>query len=180
MSTAVLIVGAGPTGLSLAVWLARFGVRFRIIDKIDDVAPISRALGVHARTLEFYRQLGFADEAIARGVIMSSVNLWARGRQAARVPLRDIGSGLTPFPFVLDFSQDEHERLLIEQLAAANCRVERQRELTRFTQDGDGVTATLRHSDGSEETCRCGYIAGCDGGRSAVRATLGVEFGGGT
>lgn len=180
VSTDVLIVGAGPTGLALAVWLARFGVRFRIIDKNEKVAPISRALGVHARTLEFYRQLGFADEAIARGVIMPSVNLWARGRRAARVPLRDIGRGLTPFPFVLDFAQDQHEHLLIEQLAASGCSVERQTELTTFTQDDDGLTATLRHGDGAEEECRCRYIAGCDGARSVVRGTLGIEFGGGT
>ena len=180
LNTEILIVGAGPTGLSLAIWLARFGIRFRIVDKNDDVAPISRALGVHARTLEFYRQLGFADEAITRGVVMPSVNLWARGKRAASVPLRDIGSGLTPFPFVLDFSQDEHERLLIEQLAASNCRVERQTELTGFDQDGEGVTAMLRHGDGSVEQYRCAYLAGCDGGRSVVRSTLGVEFGGGT
>ena len=180
LSTDVLIVGAGPTGLALAVWLARFGVRFRIIDKNEDVAQISRALGVHARTLEFYRQLGFADEAITRGVIMLSVNLWARGKRAARVPLRDIGRGLTPFPFVLDFAQDQHERLLIEQLAAAGSEVERQTEVTGFTQDHDGVTATLRHRDGTETECRCRYIAGCDGARSAVRASLGIDFGGGT
>ena len=178
--TDVLIVGAGPTGLALAVWLARFGVRFRIIDKNDDVAPISRALGVHARTLEFYRQLGFANEAVDSGVIVPSVNLWARGRRAARVPLGDIGRGLTPFPFVLDFAQDEHERLLIKQLAAAGCIVERRTELTSFTQDGESIRATLRHANGSQEECRCAYLAGCDGSRSTVRAGLGVEFGGGT
>jgi len=180
VNTEVLVVGAGPNGLALAVWLARFGVRFRIIDKNEDVAPISRALGVHARTLEFYRQLGFADAVIARGVIMPSLNLWARGKRAARVPLEDIGHGLTRFPFVLDLSQDEHERVLIEKLAEAGCQVERRTELIEFTQDGDGVTATLRHADGREEKCHCGYIAGCDGGRSVVRTTLGVEFGGGT
>jgi 2-polyprenyl-6-methoxyphenol hydroxylase-like FAD-dependent oxidoreductase len=178
--TDVLIVGAGPTGLALAVWLARFGVRFRIIDRNDDVAPISRALGVHARTLEFYRQLGFANEAVESGVIVPSVNLWARGHRVARVPFGDIGRGLTPFPFVLDFAQDEHERLLIERLTAAGCGVERKTVLTSFTQDGDAVCATLRHADGSEEECRCAYLAGCDGTHSTVRAAVGAEFGGGT
>ena len=124
--TQVLIVGAGPTGLALGVWLARFGVRIRIIDKTADVAPISRALGVHARTLEFYRQLGFADEAVADGVVMQSVNLWARDRRVASVRIADIGEGLTPFPFVLDLAQDDHEQLLIKQLASAGVNVERQ------------------------------------------------------
>src|SRR5207237_10204465 len=113
----------------LGLWLARFGIRIRIIDKTHDAAPVSRALGVHARTLEFYRQLGFADQAVAGGVIVPSLNLWTRGRKVASIPLRNVGEGLTPFPFVLDFAQDEHERLLITQLEAAGVAVERQTEL---------------------------------------------------
>src|SRR5256885_4305820 len=154
----VLVVGAGPTGLALALWLARLGVRIRIVDKSDDVAPVSRALGVHARTLEFYRQLGFADEAVARGVIVPTLNLWTRGTKVARVPFRNVGEGLTPFPFVLDFAQDEHERLLIEQLAAAGVQVERRTELTGLTQDAAGVIATLNGEDGRAEQCTCDYV----------------------
>ncbi|HEY2375234.1 MAG TPA: FAD-dependent monooxygenase [Gemmatimonadaceae bacterium] len=176
----VLIVGAGPTGLALALWLARFGVRIRIVDKTSDVAPISRALGVHARTLEFYRQLGFANEAIAEGVVMQSVNLWARDRRVASVPISDIGEGLTPFPFVLDLAQDEHEQLLIKQLALGGVTVERTTELTGLTQNGDGVVATLRHADGTTESSPVEYLAGCDGTHSTVRGALGVPFAGGT
>ena len=179
-NTQVLIVGAGPTGLALAVWLVRFGVRIRIVDKTAEVAPISRALGVHARTLEFYRQLGFADEAVGDGVVMQSINLWARDRRVASVEISGIGEGLTPFPFVLDLAQDDHERLLIEQLARSSVRVERQRELTTVEQDGDGVVATLRHANGSLEQCRVPYLAGCDGTHSTVRSSLDVAFTGGT
>jgi 2-polyprenyl-6-methoxyphenol hydroxylase-like FAD-dependent oxidoreductase len=179
-SSSILIVGAGPTGLALALWLARLGVRARIIDKLADVAPISRALGVHARTLEFYRQLGFADRVVSSGVIVPSLNLWARGKRVASTPLRNAGDGLTPFPFVLDFAQDQHERILIEELGKAGVRVDRQTELTSLTQDGDGVTATLRRADGSTEHYRCAYVAGCDGTHSVVRASLGVAFSGGT
>ena len=176
----VLVVGAGPTGLALALWLARLGVRIRIVDKSDDVAPVSRALGVHARTLEFYRQLGFADEAVTRGVIVPTLNLWTRGTKVARVPFRNVGEGLTPFPFVLDFAQDEHERLLIEQLAVAGVQVERRTELTGLTQDAGGVIATLSGEDGREEQCTCDYVAGCDGAHSTVRAAIGIDFPGGT
>jgi 2-polyprenyl-6-methoxyphenol hydroxylase-like FAD-dependent oxidoreductase len=176
----VLIVGAGPTGLALALWLARFGVHIRIVDKTSDVAPISRALGVHARTLEFYRQLGFADAAVGSGVVVPSVNLWTRARRVASVPFGNVGEGLTPFPFVLDLAQDEHERLLITQLAALGVDIERQTELTGLTQETNAVRAELRHANGAVESYRCDYIAGCDGVHSTVRASLGVDFGGGT
>lgn len=179
-STDVLIVGAGPTGLALALWLARFGVRLRIIDRNEGPAPFSRALGVHARTLEFYRQLGFADAAIAGGVVAASINLWTHGRRVVSVPFRNPGEGLTPYPFVLDFAQDRHERLLIEQLAASGAEVERGTELTALAEDDHGVTATLRGPSGAIEHCRCLYIAGCDGSHSTVRDALGVGFGGGT
>lgn len=173
-------MGAGPTGLALAIWLARFGVRFRVVDKRHEVAPESRALGVHARTLEFYRQLGFAKDVVDGGVVVPSINLWTRGRRVVSVPFRNVGQGLTPFPFVMDFAQDEHERLLVAQLARLGVTVERDTELTTFVEETGGVRATLRGADGTVESCRCDYIAGCDGAHSAVRSTLGIQFGGGT
>src|SRR5215813_11325575 len=113
----VLIVGAGPTGLMLALWLARLGVRVRIIDKTHGPGTTSRALVVHARTLEFYRQLGLAEEAIANGVPFAAINLWARGEKAARVVLGDIGADQTPTPYLLILAQDRQEALLIEHLS---------------------------------------------------------------
>jgi 2-polyprenyl-6-methoxyphenol hydroxylase-like FAD-dependent oxidoreductase len=176
----VLIAGAGPTGLVLALWLTKLGVSVRIIDKTAEPGTTSRALAVQARTLEFYRQVGFADAAVGGGVKIANVNLWVRGRRAARVPLTRIGEGLTPYPFALVFPQDAHERVLIERLGTLGVRVERQTELLRFTQHGAGVTATLRRPDGSEEVVEAPYLAGCDGAASTVRGQLGVEFPGGT
>ena len=176
----VLITGAGPTGLVLALWLTKLGVRVRIIDKTAEPGTTSRALAVQARPLEFYRQVGFADAAVSGGAKVASVNLWVRGRPAARVPLTRIGEGLTPYPFALVFPQDAHERVLIERLGALGVRVERQTELLRFTQHDTGVTATLRRPDGSEEVCEASYLAGCDGASSTIRGQLGVEFPGGT
>ncbi len=176
----VLVVGAGPTGLALALWLTHLGARCRIIDKTADVAPFSRALGVHARTLEFYRQLGFADQAVAGGVIVSSANLWARRTRVARVPFAHLGGTLTAFPFVLDFAQDAHERLLVAQLNQRGVTVERSTELLGFEETGDGVHATLRRPDGSTEACRSPFIAGCDGAHSIVRKIIGAGFVGGT
>ena len=178
--TPVLIAGAGPTGLVLALWLTRLGVKVRIIDKAAEPGTTSRALAVQARTLELYHQVGLDDAVIAGGVKIQAINLWVGGRKVAAVPLTGAGENLTPYSFALAFPQDAHERLLIEQLAALGVRVERRTELRGFTQHERSVTATLRRSDGTEETCEAEYIAGCDGASSVVRAQLGVGFPGGT
>lgn len=180
MTTEVLIIGAGPTGLVLALWLGRLGVGVRIIDRTAGPGTTSRALAVQARTLELYRQLDLADAVVARGHKVPAVNLWAKGRRAARVDFRNVGAGLTRYAFLEIFPQDEHERLLVERLHALGIEVERRTELAGFSDDGAGVTARLRRPDGSEETCEARYVAGCDGAGSTVRKALGIGFGGGT
>ena len=176
----VLIVGAGPTGLVLALWLAKLGVGVRIIDKTERPGTTSRALAVQARTLELYRQLDLADAVIAHGHKMPAVNLWVRGERAARVAFEVIGEDLTPYPFLQIFPQDEHETLLIERLLTFGVEVERRTELVSFTDGPEGVTARLRGPDGAEERCEADYIAGCDGARSVVRGAIGAGFPGGT
>jgi len=176
----VLITGAGPTGLALALWLTKLGVKVRIIDKTAEPGTTSRALAVQARTLEFYHQVGFDEAVVAGGVKIENLNLWVKGRRAARVPLQRTGKGLTPYAFALVFPQDAHEQLLIERLGELGVRVARQTELLRFSQHDTGVTATLRRPDGSEEICESAYLAGCDGAASSVRAQLGIGFPGGT
>ena len=176
----VLIVGAGPTGLVLALWLTKLGITVRIIDKTAEPGTTSRALAVQARTLEFYRQIGIADAVVESGVKIAGVNLWVRGAKAARAPLQDMGKNLTPFSFVFIFPQDAHERLLIDRLDALGVKVERRTELVRFNQTSSSVRAVLKRADGSEETCEAAYLAGCDGAHSIVRETLGIGFPGGT
>jgi 2-polyprenyl-6-methoxyphenol hydroxylase-like FAD-dependent oxidoreductase len=176
----VLIVGAGPTGLVLALWLTRLGVRVRIIDKTAEPGTTSRAVAVHARTLELYRQVGLAGAVVEAGIKIAAGNFWVRGANAARVPVGRLGVGLSPFPYVLTYPQDAHERLLIERLDGLGVRVERQTELVRFDQHPDGVGAVLRRPDGSEETCEAAYLAGCDGARSTVREALATGFPGAT
>ena len=175
----VLVVGAGPTGLVLALWLARRGIRVRIIDQAAEPGTTSRALVVHARTLEFYRQLGIADDLAARAVPFDAVNLWVYGRHVARADVGAIGAGFTPFPHLFIFPQDQHERLLIDHLERAGVDVERPVELLGFEDHGDAVVARIRNGD-SIESCRIAFLAGCDGARSVVREALGVGFPGGT
>ncbi len=176
----VLIVGAGPTGLVLALWLQQQGVRFRIIDRTAGPGETSRAMAVQARTLELYRQLGLADAVVAAGHRNPSVNLWARGKRRANISLADAGSDLTPYPFVLVYPQDLHERLLVERLRELGVEVERRTELLGFEDRGDHVVARLKLPDGSEQQHEARYLAGCDGARSPVRHALGVQFEGGT
>jgi len=178
--TEVLVVGAGPTGLALALWLKAFGVQFRIIDKAREPGTTSRALVVHARTLEFYRQLGIADAAVKAGLKMVAANLWVRGRKAGRIPLGDMGQGLSPYPFALILPQDVHERLLIDRLMQSGVTVERPVELLAMEENEARVLARLSHGDGREETVEAQFVVGCDGAHSILRDSLGAGFPGGT
>jgi 2-polyprenyl-6-methoxyphenol hydroxylase-like FAD-dependent oxidoreductase len=179
-STDVLIVGAGPTGLVLALWLTRLGAAVRIIDKTPEPSTTTRAVAVQARTLEFYRQFGLADDVLSRGRQVGAAHLWVTGREIAHLKLGDIGRGLSPFPYAFIFSQDEHERLLIERLRQHGVCVERPIELAGFEERDDRVVAQLRHANGQADTCEAAFIAGCDGAHSRVRETLNIGFGGGT
>jgi 2-polyprenyl-6-methoxyphenol hydroxylase-like FAD-dependent oxidoreductase len=165
--------------LVLALWLIKFGIRVRIIDKLGSSGTTSRALAVQARTLEYYQQVGLADAVLERGHKVAGLNLWVRSRQAARVPLANLGEGLTPFPFPIIFPQDEHETLLIERLRELGVEVDRLSELLRYEERGAEVLATLNRN-GVEETAAYAYIAGCDGARSRVREVLATGFPGGT
>jgi 2-polyprenyl-6-methoxyphenol hydroxylase-like FAD-dependent oxidoreductase len=164
----------------LALWLTKLGVKVRIVDKTAEPGTTSRALAVQARTLELYRQLDLTDAVVAKGHHVPAVNLWVRGEAMARIAFESVGAGLTPYPFLHIFPQDQHERLLIERLQALGVAVQRQTELVGFTDENDRITARLREPDGQEVDCAAAYIAGCDGARSIVREKVGTGFPGGT
>jgi 2-polyprenyl-6-methoxyphenol hydroxylase-like FAD-dependent oxidoreductase len=180
MACDVLVVGAGPTGLVLALWLTKLGASVRIIDKTAEPGTTSRALAVQARTLELYRQLDLADAVVARSHKVPAVNLWARGKRETRLDFERVGVGLTPYPYLRIFPQDEHERLLVDRLQAIGVSVERRTELVGYRDEGGRVAAELRHADKGDETIEAAYIAGCDGARSLVREVIGAGFPGGT
>ena len=176
----VLIIGAGPTGLILALWLSKLGIRVRILDKTSAPGTTSRALAVQARTLELYRQLDLCQSVVANGHKVPAANLWVKGKPVARLPFATIGQDLTPYSFLEIFPQDQHEQLLIERLQHFGVEVERDTELLGFTQDDGGIHAQLRLPDGQPQSCQACYLAGCDGARSIVRKTLDIGFPGGT
>jgi 2-polyprenyl-6-methoxyphenol hydroxylase-like FAD-dependent oxidoreductase len=176
----VLIVGAGPTGLVLALWLTRLGLRVRIVDKTEEPGTTSRALAVQARTLEMYGQIGLADAVVGAGRTFAAVNLWVAGKKSARIVFADLGVGVSPFPYALIYPQDEHEKLLIDRLAQRGVEVERRTELLGFEEFSDGVRTRLRGPDGAITRCEATYVAGCDGTHSTVRESLRIGFPGGT
>jgi len=176
----VLIAGAGPTGMVLALWLASEGARVSIVDKAAQPGTTSRAMMVQARTLELYRQLGLADEVVAAGKRNLAINMWVKGRRRARLSLQDAGDRLTPYPFVLAYPQDQHERLLLRHLERAGVTVQRPVELVAFDDREDYVVARLRDADGGLRECEARFLAGCDGASSTVRQQLGAGFPGAT
>jgi 2-polyprenyl-6-methoxyphenol hydroxylase-like FAD-dependent oxidoreductase len=180
LPTDVLIAGAGPTGLALAIWLTRLGARVQIIARTEGPGTATRALAVQARTLELYQALGLAAPVVARGRPVSAMNLWAGGHRRARIAIGASGASLTPYPYIEVFPQEWHEQLLITRLQALGVNVQWSCELTGFTDEGTHVTAHLRDSAGRETTCQTAYLAGCDGAHSCVRAVLGLGFSGGT
>jgi 2-polyprenyl-6-methoxyphenol hydroxylase-like FAD-dependent oxidoreductase len=176
MTTDVLIIGAGPTGLMLANQLGRRGVRTVIVDRHSGPAEQTRAMAVHARSLEIFAHLGVAERALALGRRGTGANMWIGGRRAARIPLQEMGQGLSPYPFVLMLGQDDTERMLGARLRDWGIDVRWNTELLALEQHPDHVAATIRTADGALQTIAAAYVAGCDGSRSAVREMNGIGF----
>jgi 2-polyprenyl-6-methoxyphenol hydroxylase-like FAD-dependent oxidoreductase len=174
----VLVVGAGPTGLTLAAQLQVFGATIRIVDRQLDRVHESRALGVQPRTLEVLRGLGVAEELIERGNDAVWVQLHAGGR-VVRIRLFGLGLDDTAYPFLLFVSQAETEQVLGDHLAGRGVPVERGVEVAGFQADPDTVTCILGHRDGRSEQVRARYLVGCDGASSTVRRGAGIPFQGG-
>ncbi|KFE70746.1 FAD-dependent monooxygenase [Hyalangium minutum] len=176
----VLIAGAGPTGLTLAVCLERYGIRARVVDRLEGPSPLSRALAVQARTLEVFDDLGFAEAALARGMRVEGTNLVARNGRQAHLRLGGFAGLESHYPFILILPQDATEALLTEQLTARGGRVEWGVEVEGHKDAEGAVEVSLRHTDGRQETVRARWLVGCDGARSQVRKAAGIPFEGET
>ncbi|MCU1631455.1 MAG: monooxygenase [Micrococcaceae bacterium] len=177
----VLVVGAGPTGLMLANWLVKLGVRVALIDGKDGPTVESRALGVHSRSMEIYDQLGVAERVLAESVHADSVRPGFGRRAFAPVPLGELGRGLSPYPGIHMVEQSANERLLVDNLLALGGSVRWGHRLLSLDKDqaDDGVPA---HLDGpaGPSSLRARFVVGCDGASSLVRAQCGTAFEGTT
>ena len=177
-SSQLLIAGAGPAGLSLAITCGRFGLPVRIIDKAPESSRFSKALAIWSGTLEAFSAMGVVDSFVAEGRRLQSVKLGDGRRELGSIP---VGEGIdSPYPFPILIPQSRTELLLAERLDSLGTKVERGVELIGIAQDDESAIATMRHRDGREENARFRYVVGCDGARSIVRESLGIEFEGAT
>lgn len=178
--TEVLIVGAGPTGLALACQFIRHGVDFVIVDKEATTTVYSKALGVHARTLEIYEQLGIADKAVADGVVAGKARILEGGSIRGEVDLSAVGKGLSQYPYMLVLEQSKNEKLLYKYLTEHGRDVRWRTSVESFQQNEDVVVATIKDEMGGTKMIEAKYLVGCDGARSPVRHQLGLKFEGST
>jgi 2-polyprenyl-6-methoxyphenol hydroxylase-like FAD-dependent oxidoreductase len=177
MKTQVLIVGAGPVGLTLAMELARYGVSVRVVDKAAQRTDKSKAIVLWSRTLELLDRAGCTGDFVAAGHQVDAANIIAGGELMAHVGFTGLDS---PYPYALMIPQSDTERLLEEQLSRVGVTPERRTEALRFAQEANGITATVRNGDGQEEVVEADWLIGCDGAHSVVRHGLGLPFDGDT
>jgi 2-polyprenyl-6-methoxyphenol hydroxylase-like FAD-dependent oxidoreductase len=171
-SKEVLIVGAGPTGMTAAIELKRMGMDVRIIDKSNHLAQHSQALVVQARTLEQFQRYGLADAAIAHGRKLREAKFYSEGKLIVDFKLNGVPS---PYPFALFIPQSETEALLNSHMESLGMKTEREVELISLTQQPD-LRATLRRADGQTEEVSPRWVIGCDGAHSVVREKTGTVF----
>jgi 2-polyprenyl-6-methoxyphenol hydroxylase-like FAD-dependent oxidoreductase len=171
----VLIVGAGPTGMTAAIELKRAGVQPRIIDKSDHMARYSQALVVQARTLEQFQRYGIAEEMMAHGRKLHEAKFYSEGKLIVDFKLDRLES---PYPFALFIPQSETEKVLNNFMESLGVKTERCVELVSLRQDTQ-PRVTLRHADGQTEEISPRWVIGCDGAHSAVREKTGTAFEGG-
>lgn len=173
MTAEVLIVGAGPTGLTMAIELARRGVAVRVVDAAGAPTTETRALGVQPRTLELFEKLGLAEAAVAGGLLVTEFNVFSEGKRFLHLDIRALA---TPHPYLLMLPQPQVEALLTARLAEHGVTVERGVELTALTESSGHVRVTLQHGTGLAEQTHAAWVIGCDGAHSTVRHQLRVPF----
>jgi len=186
VETDVLVVGAGPTGLMLANWLARYGVDVMVVDRKSGPTRESRALGVQARTMEIYDQLGVVDQVRAEAQEASVLVPGFEKRLFSPIPVGRLGSGLTPYPRIYILEQSSNERILYEHLRSQGRDVLWDHGLLSLDDSspadpaGRCVTAVVSSPGEEAFTIRARYCVGADGGSSVVRKLRGIPFVGST
>jgi 2-polyprenyl-6-methoxyphenol hydroxylase-like FAD-dependent oxidoreductase len=175
----VLVVGAGPTGLTMAALLAEIGIEALTVDLRSGISEHSKAIGVQARTLELFEKLGITGRMCGLGLRISGAQMYRDGAIVAEIPLSDAGKGQSPYPFVLTLDQSETERLLLSAASQRDADIRWETEVVGLEDVDGGVRATLRQGE-RETRIHCDWVVGADGASSIVRKATGQLFEGGT
>lgn len=182
MTTDVLIIGAGPTGLMLANQLNKFGINFIVADCKSSPTEQSRALAVSARSMELYQQLGLSDTVIEQSTDVVGFKIFMEGKNKADISLKGLGKGLSDFEnFMNAFEQNKNEKLLSDNLIEHNHSIHWNYEFVSFTEKQNNIDVELKNSVTNEILIvNTKYLVGCEGARSPIRHQLGLTFEGGT
>lgn len=176
----VLIIGAGPTGLMIACQLVIHDVPFIIVEKDPAATTESRAIGIQARTLEIFRQMGIVDKFLEGGYAAKAINFVAKGKIRAHIPLSTFGTNLTQYPYVFMHEQSKTERNFLNFLKKHDKHILYNTKVLSLTDEGDDVKAVIKTKEGKEETIQARWVIGADGAHSIVRHTLNIPFAGKT
>lgn len=169
----MLIVGAGPVGITLACELSRRGVPCRVIDSLSVPSEKSRALAIHARTLEVFEMMGVIDQFLSVGWQSNAFVVFDRKKPIVRMTFSGLESR---YPFLLSLPQTHTERILAERFGINGGAIEWNTTLVGLRQGVGGVEAVLRKDDGSEEAVSCEWLVGSDGAHSSVRRMINMPF----
>jgi 2-polyprenyl-6-methoxyphenol hydroxylase-like FAD-dependent oxidoreductase len=178
--TQVVIVGAGPTGLSLAIQLMRYNIDFMILEKNKTTTPFSKALVVQARTLEILEEIDLAQKAIAGGQVAIALNAFENGKQKFQIDVNGLGEGVSQFPFALSLEQCKTEKLFVDYLTENGKMISWNSTFTHFNESENGITAYYRNENNNEIKIEADYIVGADGASSAIRHQENFTFEGDT
>jgi len=180
IKTDVLIIGAGPTGLALACQLLKYKIDFQILDIKDGITTLSKAMVVHARSMEVFDEMGLAETFESEGQPMKNINIMSSGEIAERLQLNKFGMGLTKFPYLLTLEQSKTEKILYQHLVENNIVVNWNTQLLNYENNKDGVSALLKDTKGNTQSIQSRYIIGCDGAKSQIRHQMNISFEGST
>jgi len=170
----VFIVGAGPSGLTLANLLALYGISFRIIDRYPSPLVLSKAAAIQARSVEVFDAIGIADKMLAESNLVKILTLRTLHRDTIRLDFSKLEH--TSYPYITLIPQYRTEELLIERLDEQGIEIERNKVMTDFTHHESGVTIEIQDAEGRVETATATYLVGADGAKSTVRRLLGFDF----
>ncbi|MCC3766839.1 FAD-dependent monooxygenase, partial [Streptomyces sp. UNOC14_S4] len=168
-----VIIGAGPTGLALAIALRQYGLGVTVVEKEPSTKREPRASVIWQRALEVLRDLGCADAFLAKGLESSRAEVYVRGR---RIGGHEAVAPGTPFPRPLSIEQDTAEPLLVQRLRELGTDVVWDTEAVAVRVRGDGAEVDVRGPDGAARTLACRWLVGCEGSHSVVRKALGIPF----